>query len=281
MAVIMEATEYAKQIKSEIANFVSENSKKVGRKPSLSIISVGNDPASATYIKGKVKDCIECGFNFETVSLENVEELEDELSKIRIMYDGLIVQLPLPDRSYEHLINEYIEPVQDMDCFTHESIGALFEGNPIYEPCTPKGIKELIKHYGYTIDGKHVCIIGRSNIVGKPLALMMLEENATVTVCHSHTKNLSEITSQADILVSAVGKPKFVTPDMVKDGAAVIDVGVNRIPDSTKKSGFRLVGDCDFDDLKEKTSFITPVPGGVGPMTIAMLMNNCVEAAIK
>ena len=216
----------------------------------------------------------------EATSESELLKLIDQLNADPTVH-GILVQLPLPKHINEDKVIMAINPEKDVDGFHPVNVGNMLIGRPGYLPCTPHGVIVLLRKAGIETSGKHAVVIGRSNIVGKPVAALLARKdvNCTVTMCHTGTKNMAEITRQADIIVVASGRPHTLTADMVKEGAVVIDVGVNRIPDSSKKSGFRLVGDCDFDDLKEKTSFITPVPGGVGPMTIAMLMNNTLEAA--
>ena len=247
---------------------------------------MGENPASVSYVTGKQKALAEVGMVDRSVHLpestseEELLKLIDQLNADDSVH-GILVQLPLPKHINEEKVIMAISPEKDVDGFHPVSVGNLMIGRPGFLPCTPHGIIVLLKKAGIETSGKHAVVIGRSNIVGKPVSILLArkETNCTVTMCHTGTKNMAEITRQADIIVVASGHPHTRTGDMVKDGAVVIDVGVNRIPDSTKKSGFRLIGDCDFDDLKEKTSFITPVPGGVGPMTIAMLMQNTLESA--
>ena len=247
---------------------------------------MGENPASVSYVTGKRKALAEAGMADKSVELpENTSEedllaLIDKLNKDDSVH-GILVQLPLPKHINEDKVIMAISPEKDVDGFHPVNVGNLVIGKKAFLPCTPHGIIVLLERMGIETSGKHAVVIGRSNIVGKPVSLLLArkETNCTVTICHTGTKNMAEITRQADILIAASGHPHTVTADMVKDGAVIIDVGVNRIPDSTKKSGFRLIGDCDFEDLKEKASYITPVPGGVGPMTIAMLMYNTLEAA--
>lgn len=271
------------KMKNEIDQIVSISK----RKPKLVVIRVGEDPASISYVNGKKKACEEIGIESEVIVLpENTTEY-DLMTKIDFYNhdystDGILVQLPLPKHINEDNVVNFINPSKDVDCFHPMNIGKMFidkESNIMY-PCTPAGIIELLKYANADIENSHTVIVGRSNIVGKPLANMLLSKNinGTVTVCHSRTKNLKDITKTADILIVAVGKPSVVTGDMVKPGAIVIDVGVNRIKDDTKKSGFRLVGDCDFESCSNIASKITPVPGGVGPMTISMLLKNTLTA---
>ena len=269
-----------KVVSAHIRQALSAEVKELGINPKLAVILVGNDPASAVYVRNKQKACIETGIEPLQITLpENTSEddllaLIDELNSDESV-NGILVQLPLPKTISEKKVIERISPKKDVDAFTYESVGKIVEGNYGFLPCTPAGIMELLKFYNISPEGKECVIIGRSNIVGKPMALLLLNANGTVTVCHSRTHDLKEVTKRADILVVAIGKPNFVTSDMVKDGAVVIDVGINRLPDG------KLCGDVAFDEVSEKASFITPVPGGVGPMTITMLMKNTVSAAKK
>ncbi|MBQ5385097.1 MAG: bifunctional 5,10-methylenetetrahydrofolate dehydrogenase/5,10-methenyltetrahydrofolate cyclohydrolase, partial [Treponema sp.] len=250
------------------------------------VILVGNNPASVSYVTGKRKALLEAGMVDKSIELpETITEGEllseiDRLNKDSSVH-GILVQLPLPKHISEEKVTCAISPEKDVDGFHPVNMGNLLSGKKGFIPCTPHGVLVLLEKAGIDTKGKRAVVIGRSNIVGKPMAVLLSrkEYNSTVTLCHTGTKDMAEITRQADIIVVASGHPGTLTADMVKDGAVVIDVGVNRIPDSSKKSGFRLVGDADFEGLKEKTSFITPVPGGVGPMTIAMLIYNTLEAA--
>ena len=284
-AVIIDGKQVAADVRAEVANKVAELKKK-GIAPCLAVILVGENPASVSYVTGKQKALAEVGMVDRSVHLpestseEELLKLIDQLNADDTVH-GILVQLPLPKHINEEKVIMAISPEKDVDGFHPVSVGNLMIGRPGFLPCTPHGIIVLLKKAGIETSGKHAVVIGRSNIVGKPVSILLARKdtNCTVTMCHTGTKNMAEITRQADIIVVASGHPHTLTADMVKDGAVVIDVGVNRIPDSSKKSGFRLIGDCDFDDLKEKTSFITPVPGGVGPMTIAMLMQNTLESA--
>ena len=267
-----------------------EKLKAEGVTPGLSVILVGDDPASQSYVRSKERVSKKIGLRSDTHRLPKstsqmlVLDLIGELNANPEVH-GLLVQLPVPDQIDEPTVLEAILPSKDVDGFSPISTGRLLSGQECFAPATPLGIIELLHRSGNKPDGKHVVIIGRSNIVGKPLASLLLQKrkgaNATVTVCHSKTRNMGEVTRQADILVAAAGKPKFVTEDMVKEDAVVIDVGINRVEDPEAKKGYRLVGDVDFEAVKEKAKAITPVPGGVGPMTIAMLMSNTVLAAEK
>ncbi|MBR4600094.1 MAG: bifunctional methylenetetrahydrofolate dehydrogenase/methenyltetrahydrofolate cyclohydrolase FolD [Treponema sp.] len=284
-AQIIDGKQIALDVRAGVAEKVAALKAK-GITPCLAVILVGENPASVSYVTGKRKALAEAGMADKSVELpENTSEedllkLIDELNRDDSVH-GILVQLPLPKHINEDKIIMAISPEKDVDGFHPVNVGNLVIGKKAFLPCTPHGIIVLLERMGIETSGKHAVVIGRSNIVGKPVSLLLArkETNCTVTICHTGTKNMAEITRQADILIAASGHPHTVTADMVKDGAVVIDVGVNRIPDSTKKSGFRLIGDCDFEDLKEKASYITPVPGGVGPMTIAMLMYNTLEAA--
>ena len=286
-AIIIDGKQVAADIRAEVAQKVAAL-KKNGKNACLAVILVGENPASVSYVTGKQKALAEVGMQDRSVHLpENTTEqdllkLIDQLNNDDTVH-GILVQLPLPKHINEDKVIMAISPEKDVDGFHPVNVGNMMIGRPGFLPCTPHGIIVLLQRMGIETSGKHAVVIGRSNIVGKPVSVLLAQKsvNCTVTLCHTGTKNLSEITKQADIVVVASGHPHTLTGDMIKEGAVVIDVGVNRIPDSSKKSGFRLVGDCDFDDLKEKASFITPVPGGVGPMTIAMLMVNTLESAEK
>ena len=276
------------EIKQEIAAEVAEMVAAGKRRPHLAAILVGHDGGSETYVANKVKSCAECGFESTLLRFEDditEEQLLDEVRKLNDNpeIDGFIVQLPLPKHIDEQRVIETVNPDKDVDGFHPVNVGRLSIGLPGFKSATPAGIIELLRRYNIPTSGKHVVVIGRSNIVGKPVASLLMQKgnpgDATVTVCHSRTANLPEITRQADIIIAALGKPGFVTADMVKDGATVIDVGTTRVPDATRKSGFRLSGDVDFENVAPKCSFITPVPGGVGPMTICSLMLNTLQAA--
>ncbi|MDD6898745.1 MAG: bifunctional methylenetetrahydrofolate dehydrogenase/methenyltetrahydrofolate cyclohydrolase FolD [Treponema porcinum] len=284
-ATIIDGKEVAAQVRAEVAEKVSALKAK-GITPCLAVILVGENPASVSYVTGKQKALAEAGMADRSVHLPETTTEEELLRLIEELnadssVHGILVQLPLPKHIDEEKVLLAIDPSKDVDGFHPVNVGNLVIGKKSYLPCTPHGIIVLLEKAGIQTSGKHAVVIGRSNIVGKPVSLLLArkETNCTVTLCHTGTKNIEEITRQADILVAAAGRPHTVTKDMVKPGAVVIDVGVNRIPDSTKKSGFRLIGDCDFEDLKDVAGFITPVPGGVGPMTIAMLMFNTLEAA--
>ena len=286
-AIIIDGKQVAADIRAEVAQKVAAL-KKNGKNACLAVILVGENPASVSYVTGKQKALAEVGMQDRSVHLpENTSEedllkLIDQLNNDDTVH-GILVQLPLPKHINEDKVIMAISPEKDVDGFHPVNVGNMMIGHPGFLPCTPHGIIVLLQRMGIETSGKHAVVIGRSNIVGKPVSVLLAQKsvNCTVTLCHTGTKNMPEITKQADIVVVASGHPHTLTGDMIKEGTVVIDVGVNRIPDSSKKSGFRLVGDCDFDDLKEKASFITPVPGGVGPMTIAMLMVNTLESAEK
>ena len=278
MAEIISGKLVSAKVREEIKNAVVAFREKYNRVPGLAVIMVGNNPASAVYVRNKHKACLEAGItSYEITFDENITE-EELLAKIRELnadnaVDGILVQLPLPKHISEERVIETISPAKDVDAFHPENVGKIMIGNYTFLPCTPAGVIELLKHYNVQVEGKKCVIIGRSNIVGKPMAHLLLERNGTVTVCHSRTREHCEITKEADILVVAIGRANFVTGDMVKPGAVVIDVGINRLSDG------KLVGDVDFSSVEPHVSAITPVPGGVGPMTITMLLKNTVTAA--
>ena len=276
MTQIIDGKLISSQIKDEVKERVAALKAK-GREVTLAVVLVGEDPASQVYVNNKKKACEYCGINsksFELPESTSEAELLELIGKLNAdeSIDGILVQLPLPKGIDEDKVIMAIDPAKDVDGFHISNVGSLCVGRPGLVSCTPAGIIELLKRYNVAIEGKECVVVGRSNIVGKPMALLLLRENGTVTVCHSRTKDLKDVTSRADILVVAIGKPKFIDGSYVKDGAVVIDVGIHRNEDG------KLCGDVDFDSVKDKTSAITPVPGGVGPMTIAMLMNNCVAA---
>ena len=275
--MLIDGKEISKQIKDELKQKAAELKSK-GVEVTLAVIQVGDDPASSVYVRNKKKGCEYVGIGSLSYELPGETTQEELLGLIRELngrrdVNGILVQLPLPEHIDEDTVIRTIDPAKDVDGFHPQSVGALCIGQPGFVSCTPAGIIQLLKRSGVEIEGKECVILGRSNIVGKPMALLMLRENATVTIAHSRTKNLKEVTGRADILIAAVGKPKMVTRDYVKKGAVVIDVGINR--DENNK----LCGDVDFADVEPVCSAITPVPGGVGPMTIAMLLNNCIESA--
>ncbi|MCI6630176.1 MAG: bifunctional methylenetetrahydrofolate dehydrogenase/methenyltetrahydrofolate cyclohydrolase FolD [Lachnospiraceae bacterium] len=276
MYQIIDGKKISQEIKDELKEKVA-GLKEQGKNVALAVIQVGNDPASSVYVNNKKKACAYIGIEslaYELPEETTEQELVELVEKLNAddKVNGILVQLPLPKHINEETIIQTISPKKDVDGFHMQSVGALCVGAKGYVSCTPLGIIELLKRSGIEIAGKHCVVIGRSNIVGKPMALLLLRENGTVTVCHSRTQDLKEITGQADILVVAIGKPKFVDETYVKEGAVVIDVGIHRNEQN------KLCGDVDFDRVAPHTSAITPVPGGVGPMTIAMLMNNCVSS---
>lgn len=279
----------AAAIKNEIAEEVKEIVAKGGKQPHLAAVLVGHDGGSETYVKNKVLACEQCGFKSTLIRFEeNVtqEELLECVSKLNKDddVDGFIVQLPLPKHIDEQRIVMAIDYKKDVDGFHPINVGRMAIGLPCFISATPLGILTLLQHYKIATSGKKCVILGRSNIVGKPMAQLMMQKqfgDATVTVCHSHSKTLKEECREADIIIAAIGQPNFVTADMVKEGAVVIDVGTTRVPDATRKTGFKLTGDVKFDEVSPKCSFITPVPGGVGPMTICSLMKNTLAAGKK
>ena len=285
---IIDGKELAKSLRTEIAEKTAKLKAEKGVTPGLAVILVGDNPASMSYVTAKEKACAEAGMLSREIRLPaTVGEAELLAEIVRLNEDpsihGILVQLPLPRGFDEKRVIDAISPEKDVDGFTPVNAGRLLIGEPCYLPCTPHGIIKLIEFSGMDISGKHAVVIGRSNIVGKPVALLLArkETNATVTMCHTGTVDLAKHTREADIVVVAAGRPGTLTGDMLKPGAVVIDVGVNRIPDSTRPKGFRLVGDADFDSCAAVASAITPVPGGVGPMTITMLLWNTLEAASR
>lgn len=280
----------AATIKQEIAAEVEQILAAGGKQPHLAAILVGHDGGSETYVANKVKSCAECGFKSTLIRFEDTVTEEELLAKVEELnhdddVDGFIVQLPLPKHIDEEKVTEAIDYRKDVDGFHPINVGRMSIGLPCFVSATPNGILQLLKHYNIETSGKKCVVLGRSNIVGKPMANLMMQKSypgdATVTVLHSHSKNIKEECQLADILIVAMGKPGFVTEDMVKPGAVVIDVGTTRVPDATRKSGFRLSGDVDFEHVAPKCSYITPVPGGVGPMTICSLMKNTLSAGKK
>ena len=272
-----------KEIAAEVAAMVAAGQ----RPPHLAAILVGHDGGSETYVANKVKACEACGFKSSLLRFDSDITEEQLLAEIKKLnddpeVDGFIVQLPLPRHIDEQKVTEAVDPAKDVDGFHPVNVGKLSIGLPCFKSATPSGIIDLLDRYGIPTKGKHAVVLGRSNIVGKPIAAMLMQKaqpgDCTVTVCHSSTPNIAEICRQADIIVAALGSPLFLKEDMVKEGAVVIDVGTTRVPDPSRKSGFRLCGDVDFDNVAPKCSFITPVPGGVGPMTICSLMKNTLQA---
>ena len=287
-AKLIDGVAIAQEIRSEMAVGAAETKAKHGVVPGLAGVLVGDDPASAVYVRNKERAATEAGILAEIVKL-SADTTQDELLALvgRLNVDaqlhGILIQLPLPPQVDEDVIIEAINPDKDVDGLHPVNMGRLVAGRPRFVPATPAGVQQMLLRSGYDPEGKHVVVCGRSNIVGKPLANLLMQRlagsNATVTVCHTRTRDLAEITRQADILIAAIGQPKFITADMVKEGAVVVDVGINRVDAPERKRGYRLVGDVDFDPVSEKAAAITPVPGGVGPMTIAMLLHNTLKAA--
>ncbi|MBN2682008.1 MAG: bifunctional 5,10-methylene-tetrahydrofolate dehydrogenase/5,10-methylene-tetrahydrofolate cyclohydrolase [Bacteroidales bacterium] len=286
--IIIDGKEIASKVKEEISEEVNKIKAKGGKIPHLAAILVGNDGASQTYVNSKVKSCEQVGFKSTLIKFEesiSENELIAEIQKLNnsTEIDGYIVQLPLPKHIDEEKVNMTVSPAKDVDGFHPVNVGRMSLGLPAFVSATPAGIMELLIRYNIETSGKHCVVLGRSNIVGRPVSILMSQKgknaNSTVTVCHSGTKNLKEICSSADILIVAIGKPEFVTADMVKTGAVVIDVGIHRIEAPETKSGFKLKGDVKFDEVAEKCSYITPVPGGVGPMTIVSLLKNTLISA--
>lgn len=285
---LIDGKKVAAELKQEIALEVEKIKAAGGKTPHLAAVLVGHDGASETYVAGKVKACEEVGFKSTLIRYEEDVTEETVLTAVKQLnedtdIDGFIVQLPLPDHISEHRIIQAIDPNKDVDGFHPVNLGRMVLGLPCFVSATPAGILELIRRYDIPTSGKHCVVVGRSNIVGKPVSILMSLKDypgdATVTLCHSRTRNLPEVMRSADILIAALGKPEFVTADMVKDGAVVIDVGITRVPSAQTKSGFRLIGDVKFDEVAPKCSLITPVPGGVGVMTIVSLLKNTLKAA--
>jgi len=284
---LMDGKLVSQSVKDDLKHQTSERMGKGKKRPHLAAILIGNNGASETYVASKVKSCEEIGFKSTLIRLEASISENDLLFKLNELnddfdVDGILVQLPLPPHISEQKVIETILPSKDVDGFHPESAGRMVQGLPTYYPATPYGILLLLEHYKIETKGKHAVVIGRSNIVGRPMSILLSRNeypgNCTVTVCHSQTSDLKAMCLQADIIIAALGKPLFLKADMVKKGAVVIDVGITRVEDATKKSGFSIKGDVDFDAVASKCSFITPVPGGVGPMTIAALMMNTYKA---
>ncbi len=276
-AIIIDGKQTSAKLRQSIYDKVAELKKK-GVNPGLAVIIVGDDPASRTYVNNKKKACAECGIYSEEYALPAETEEKELLELISVLngrddINGILVQLPLPKHISEEKVILSIDPKKDVDAFHPQNVGAIMTGDYEFLPCTPAGVMALLEEYGIDVSGKSAVVIGRSNIVGKPQAMLLLHKNATVTICHSRTKDLAEVTRQADIVVAAIGKLEFVTKDMIKPGAVVIDVGINRNAEG------KLRGDVNFEEVKDVASYITPVPGGVGPMTITMLMQNTLRAA--
>lgn len=288
MAKILDGAATSREIRAEVAWDVAEMQAKHGVTPGLAAVLVGDDPASAIYVRNKGRACEEVGMFSETFHLPEETSEADLLRLVDRLngdprFHGILVQLPLPQQIDEARVLMTLDPGKDVDALHPVNVGKLTQGNADFLPATPGGVQQILLRNGYDPGGKHVVICGRSNIVGKPLAMLLMQKqagaNATVTVCHTGTKNLAEVTRRADILVAAMGRAGAITGDMVRDGAVVVDVGINRVPDASRKSGYRLVGDVDFEVVSEIAEAITPVPGGVGPMTIALLLVNTLTAA--
>ena len=288
MAKILDGKATAEQIRREVAATVADIKAQHGVTPGLAAVLVGDDPASAIYVRNKGRACGEVGIHSQTFHLPADTSQQELLQLIDRLngdpaFSGILVQLPLPKHLNESAVLLAVSPDKDVDCLHPTNLGKLAQGEADFLPATPGGVQQLLLRNGFDPGGKHVVICGRSNIVGKPLAILLMQKkpgaNATVTVCHTGTKNMPELARKADILVAAMGRSKAITADMVKEGAVVVDVGINRVDDPSRKSGYRLEGDVDFGPVSEKAAAITPVPGGVGPMTIAMLLVNTVAAA--
>ena len=288
MAKILDGTALAREVRAEVAAGVLEMRQKHGVTPGLAVVLAGDDPASVIYVRNKGRACAEAGMfsrAFQLPASATQAELLELVATLNAdpRFHGILVQLPLSPQIDETAVISSLSPTKDVDGLHPANLGRLLQGNPDFIPATPAGIQQILLRNGYDPAGQHVVICGRSNIVGKPLATLLMQRragsNATVTVTHTRTANLAEITRQADILVAAIGQPRAITADMVKEGAVVIDVGINRVDDPSRRRGYRLVGDVDFEPVSAKAAAITPVPGGVGPMTIAMLLVNTLTAA--
>ena len=285
-ARILDGKAMAADLRAEIAAAVAAMKAATGRVPGLAVVLVGDDPASRSYVAAKGKACAAAGIHSREIGLPATARREEILAAVRALnaddaIDGILVQLPLPDAAIEREILEAIDPAKDVDGFHPINVGRMVQGLPAFAPCTPVGVMEILRRSGTPLSGAAVVVIGRSQLVGRPLSILLSQKgvDATVTLCHTRTKDLARFTRAADIVVVAAGRPNTLTADMVRPGAVVIDVGVNRVPDASRASGHRLVGDVDFAAVAAKAAAITPVPGGVGPMTIAMLLRNTVEAA--
>ena len=287
-AKILSGTDLSAEIRAEVATGVIEMQEKHGVTPGLAVLLVGDDPASAVYVNNKRRACDQAGLFSDAAYLPATATEDEILSSVHGFNEdprvhGILVQLPLPSGIDQHRVIEAINPDKDVDGIHPYNLGKLLQGRPDFAPCTPSGVVELLMRNGHDPEGANVVICGRSEIVGKPLAALLMQRarggNATVTVCHTRTRDLPEATRTADVVVAAMGRPSAITADMVKEGAVVIDVGINRVPDASARRGYRLVGDVDFEGVSQKAAAITPVPGGVGPMTIAMLLTNTLTAA--
>ena len=287
-AMILSGTDLAAEIRAEVADGVVEMQEKHGVTPGLAVVLVGDDPASAVYVRNKRRACEQAGLFSDAAYLPATAAEDEILATVHRFNEdprvhGILVQLPLPGGINRHRVIEAINPDKDVDGIHPYNLGKLLQGRPVFAPCTPSGVVELLLRNGHDPEGANVAICGRSEIVGKPLAALLMQRtrggNATVTVCHTRTRDLAEVTRSADIVVAAIGQPQAITAEMVKEGAVVIDVGINRVPDPSARRGYRLVGDVEFESVSRKAAAITPVPGGVGPMTIAMLLRNTLTAA--
>ena len=287
-AKILSGTALSAEIRAEVATGVIEMQEKHGVTPGLAVVLAGDDPASAVYVNNKRRACEQAGLFSDAVYPPATASEDEILSSVRKFNDdprihGILVQLPLPDGIDQHRVIEAINPDKDVDGIHPYNLGKLLQGRPDFAPCTPSGVVELLMRNGHDPEGANVAICGRSEIVGKPLAALLMQRarggNATVTVCHTRTRDLPEVTRAADVVVAAMGRPAAITADMVREGAVVVDVGINRVPDASARRGYRLVGDVDFEGVSRKAAAITPVPGGVGPMTIATLIDQTVTAA--
>ncbi|MCY3637813.1 MAG: bifunctional methylenetetrahydrofolate dehydrogenase/methenyltetrahydrofolate cyclohydrolase FolD [Chloroflexi bacterium] len=287
-ATLIDGTSIAAEVRGEVGEVVAEMRSKHGVAPGLAVVLIGDDPASTVYVRMKERAAIEAGMVSETINLPADTPQEEALAVVQRLnedarYHGILVQLPLPDHIDEDTVIQSINPDKDVDGLHPFNMGLLMAGKPRFIPATPAGIQQMLMRTGNDPSGKHVVVCGRSNIVGKPIMNLLMQRqdgaNATVSVCHTRTRDLAAMTRQADILIAAVGSPRMITADMVSEGVVVIDVGVNRVDAPERRRGYRLVGDVDFDAVAEKAAAITPVPGGVGPMTIAMLLQNTMNAA--
>lgn len=286
MATLLDGTTLAADLRAEVQRDVQAWTAAGHRPPALAVVLVGEHPASASYVRGKRRACAEAGITSGTIALPATigeAELLAEIDRLNTdaAVDGILVQLPLPGHIDERKVIHALRPDKDVDGFHPVNAGRLMLGEPGFQPATPAGIVEMLRRSGIETAGRHAVVVGRSNIVGRPMANLLLHKglDATVTVCHSRTRELAALTRQADLLIAAIGRPHFVTADMVREGAVVVDVGINRVDDASRERGYRLVGDVDFEAVAPKASWITPVPGGVGPLTIAMLLRNTLAAA--
>ncbi|MDE2860411.1 MAG: bifunctional methylenetetrahydrofolate dehydrogenase/methenyltetrahydrofolate cyclohydrolase FolD [Chloroflexota bacterium] len=287
-AVVIDGNAIAQEIRAEATQAAADLQARSGVAPGLAVVLVGDDPASAVYVRNKERACREAGIRAETLNLPGDTSQNEIIAAVRRLNDdpavhGILVQLPLPSHVDERSVILSLDPDKDVDGLHPVNVGRLVQGEPLFVPCTPWGIQEMLVRSGHSPEGKHVVVCGRSDIVGKPVAMLLVQKqtgaNATLTMCHTGTADLAAVTRTADILVVAIGRAEAVTADMVSEGAVVIDVGINRVDDATRQRGYRLVGDVDYRGVSEKAAAITPVPGGVGPMTVAMLLKNTLRAA--